>query len=156
MAAFTLRPATPADAEALCALHKASVRTLCLGAYSADEIEAWLRERDPQGVRHAMTQGGETVLVAECEGTVVGFVSIKEAVLFGLYVDPATGRGAGRVLLAAAEDEVRRRGATVLSLQATLNAVPFYRRHGFMRQHRSTMRRGGRDLAVLDMTKTLS
>ena len=46
--------------------------------------------------------------------------------------------------------------ASVLSLQATLNAVPFYRQHGFMRQERSTVRRGGRDLAVLDMIKTLS
>jgi putative acetyltransferase len=156
MAAFTLRAATPADAEALCALHKASVRALCLGAYTADEIEAWLREREPQGVRHAMTDGGETMLVAECEGAVVGFASIKETVLFGLYVDPARGRGAGRVLLAAAEDEVRRRGARALSLQATLNAVPFYRQHGFMRQERSTVRRGGRDLAVLGMIKTLS
>ena len=156
MAAFTIRPATPADAEALSTLHKASVRALCLGAYTADEIEAWLREREPQGFRHAMTDGGETTLVAECDGAVVGFASIKETVLFGLYVDPATGRGAGRVLLAAAEDEVRRRGASVLSLQATLNAVPFYRQHGFMRQERSTVRRGGRDLAVLDMIKTLS
>jgi putative acetyltransferase len=156
MAAFTIRPAAPADAEALCALHKASVRTLCLGAYTADEIEAWLREREPQGFRHAMTDGGETMLVAEHDGAVVGFASIKETVLFGLYVDPAKGRGAGRVLLMAAEDEVRRRGAGVLSLQATLNAVPFYRQHGFMRQERSTVRRGGRDLAVLDMIKTLS
>jgi putative acetyltransferase len=156
MAAFTIRPATPADAEALSALHKASVRALCLGAYTADEIEAWLRDREPQGFRHAMTDGGETRLVAEHDGAVVGFVSIKETVLSGLYVDPATGRGAGRVLLLAAEDEVRRRGASVLSLQATLNAVPFYRQHGFMRQKRSTVRRGGRDLAVLDMIKVLS
>jgi len=156
MAAFTIRPATPADAEALCALHKVSVRALCWGAYTADEIEAWLRECEPQGFRHAMTKGGETMLVAEGDGAVVGFASIKETTLFGLYVDPAKGRGAGRVLLAAAEDEVRRRGASVLSLQATLNAVPFYRQHGFMRQDRSTVRRGGRDLAVLDMTKTLS
>jgi putative acetyltransferase len=156
MAAFTVRPATLADAEALCALHKASVRALCLGAYTAAEIEAWLREREPQGFRHAMTDGGETMLVAEHDGAVVGFASIKGTVLFGLYVDPAKGRGAGRMLLAAAEDEVRRRGASVLSLQATLNAVPFYRQHGFMRQERSTVRRGGRDLAVLDMTKTLT
>ena len=156
MAAFTIRPATPADAETLCALHKASVRALCLGAYTADEIEAWLRDREPQGFRHAMAEGGETMLVAEHDGAVVGFASIKETVLFGLYVDPATGRGAGRVLLTAAEDEVRRRGASVLSLQATLNAVPFYRQHGFMRQERSTVRRGGRDLTVLDMTKPLS
>jgi putative acetyltransferase len=156
MAAFTIRPATPADAEALCALHKASVRTLCLGAYTADEIEAWLRDREPQGFRHAMTDGGETMLVAEHNGAVVGFASIKETILFGLYADPEKGRGAGRLLLAAVEDEIRRQGATVLSLQATLNAVPFYRAHGFMRQARSTVRRGGRDLVVLDMTKTLT
>ena len=137
-------------------MHKASVRALCRGAYTADEIEAWLREREPRGFRHAMTDGGEAMLVAECDGAVVGFASIKGTVLFGLYVDPATGRGAGRVLLAAAEDEVRRRGASVLSLQATLNAVPFYRQHGFMRQDRATVRRGGRDLAVLDMIKALS
>ena len=49
MAAFTIRPATLADAEALCALHKASVRTLCAGAYTAEEIEAWLRDREPRG-----------------------------------------------------------------------------------------------------------
>ena len=54
------------------------------------------------------------------------------------------------------EDLVRRSGAAVLSLQATLNAVPFYRKHGFMRQDRSVVRRGGRDLAVLDVTKALS
>ena len=77
MAAFTIRPATPADAEVLCALHKASVRALCLGAYTADEIEAWLRDREPQGFRHAMTDGGETMLVAERDGAVVGFASIK-------------------------------------------------------------------------------
>jgi putative acetyltransferase len=155
MAAFTIRPAGLADAEAMCALHKAAVRSLCVGAYTADEIEAWLRDREPAGYRHAMTDGGETMLVAERDGAVVGFVSIKQSMLSGLYVDPGRGRGAGRLLLEAAEDLVRWGGATVLSLQATLNAVPFYREHGFMRQDRSSVRRGGRDLAVLDMTKAL-
>jgi putative acetyltransferase len=155
MDAFTIRPAGLADAEAMCTLHKAAVRALCLGAYSAEEIDAWLSDRAPAAFRHAMTQGGETMLVAERDGVVAGFASIKGTVLFALYVDPARGRGAGRLLLAAVEDEVRRRGAAVLTLQATLNAVPFYRKHGFMRQDRSTVRRGGRDLAVLDMIKAL-
>jgi putative acetyltransferase len=155
MAAFTIRPAGLADAEAMCALHKASVRRLCAGAYTVQEIEAWLAEREPSGFRHAMTDGGETILVAELDGAVVGFASIKESMLLGLYVEPARGRGAGRLLLAAAEDHVRRQGGIVLSLQATLNAVPFYRRHGFMRRDRSTVRRGGRDLPVLGMTKAL-
>jgi len=155
MAAFTIRPATLADAEALCAVHKAAVRALCVGVYTTEEIEAWLREREPQGFRRAMTDGGETMLVAECEGAIAGFASIKDATLFGLYVDPTRGRGAGRLLLESAEDLVRRSGAAVLSLQATLNAVPFYRKHGFMRQDRSVVRRGGRALAVLDMIKAL-
>lgn len=155
MAAFTIRPAGPADAEAMCTLHKAAVRSLCAGAYTTDEIEAWLRDREPAGYRQAMTEGGETMLVAERDGAVVGFASIKQSLLFGLYVDPGQGRGAGRPLLEAAEDLVRRSGATVLSLQSTLNAVPFYRKHGFMRQDRSSVRRGGRDLAVLDMIKAL-
>ena len=50
MAAFTIRPARPADAEALCALHKAAVRTLCVGAYTADEIEAWFEATDVDGL----------------------------------------------------------------------------------------------------------
>lgn len=155
MAAFTIRPAIPADAEALCALHKASVRALCVGAYTTEEIEAWLREREPQGFRRAMTDGSETMLVAEGDAAVAGFAPIKGATLFGLYVDPARGRRAGRLLLESAEELVRRSGAAILSLQATLNAVPFYRKHGFMRQDRSTVQRGGRDLAVLDMIKAL-
>jgi|SRR5512139_3787188 putative acetyltransferase len=155
MAAFTIRPARPADAEALCALHKDAVRSLCRGAYTAEEIEAWLCDREPAGFRHAMAEGGETMLVAEHDGAVAGFASIKGTVLFGLYVDPASGRGAGGALLQAAEDEVRHSGAAVLSLQSTLNAVPFYRKHGYMREDRSTVRRGGRDLAVLDMIKAL-
>ena len=156
MPVFTIRPATPADAEALCALHKDAVRRLCLGAYTATEIEAWLREREPAGFRHAMTKGGETMLVAERDAAVAGFASIKGTMLFGLYVDPESGRGAGQPLLQAAEDEVRRSGAAALSLQSTLNAVPFYRKHGYMREARSTRRLGGRDLAVLDMIKSLS
>lgn len=155
MAAFTIRSAGLADAEVLCALHKASVRALCLGAYTTGEIEAWLRDREPAGFRHAMTEGGEAMLVAERDAAVVGFASVKGTVLYALFVDPAKGRGAGRPLLEAIEDRLRRDGATVLSLQATLNAVPFYRRHGFMRRERCTARRGGRDLAVLEMTKAL-
>ena len=75
MAAFTIRPATLADAEALCALHKAAVRALFLGAYSAEEIEAWLRDREPARYRHAMTDGGQTMLVAEFDGVAAGFAS---------------------------------------------------------------------------------
>ncbi len=95
------------------------------------------------------------MLVAERDGCRRGLRVDQGDGAVRLYVDPAGGRGAGRCCWRA-EDEVGGVAPAVLSLQATLNAVPSTAKHGFMRQARSTVRRGGRDLAVLDMVKTLS
>jgi ribosomal protein S18 acetylase RimI-like enzyme len=84
-----------------------------------------------------------------------GFASIRDGELLGLYVDPRLGRGAGCSLLAAVEDQVRTAGKKVLRLQSTPNAVAFYRKHGYMRGARGVVRRGGVELSVLDMQKTL-
>jgi ribosomal protein S18 acetylase RimI-like enzyme len=155
MKRFDVRRAVPTDAAILCDLHKASVRALCAGSYSAAQIELWLAPRSADDYRHAMTAGGETVLAATYADRVVGFASTKGAELLGLYVDPKLGRGAGCRLLAAAEEQARIAGKKVLHLQSTPNAVAFYRKHGYMRGARATVRRGGVELAVLDMHKAL-
>jgi putative acetyltransferase len=151
----TVRRAAPKDAQALDALHKASVRALCAGTYSARQIEAWLAGRGPADYCRAML-AGETMLVAERDGQVVGFACVKQERLIGLYVDPVRGRGAGPTLLRLAEQHVRDEGSAVLSLQATLNAVAFYQRHGFVAERKATVLRGGRELAVVDMSKRLA
>jgi putative acetyltransferase len=150
----TVRRAVPRDAQALDALHKASVRALCARAYSARQIEAWLGGRGPADYCRAMIDG-ETMFVAERNGQIVGFASVRADVLRSLYADPVSGRGAGSVLLRLAEHHVRDEGATVLSLQATLNAVTFYQRHGFLADRKATVLRGGLKLAVVDMSKRL-
>jgi len=150
----TVRRAVPRDAQALDALHKASVRALCARAYSARQIEAWLGGRDPADYCRAMIDG-ETMFVAERNGQIVGFASVRTDVLWSLYVDPVGGRGAGSVLLRFAEQHVRAGGAALLSLQATLNAVPFYRRHGFLADRKATVARGGLRFSVVDMSKRL-
>ena len=155
MKRFDVRRAVTADAAMLCDLHKASVRALCAGTYSSRQIDAWLAPRCADDYRRAMTAGGEVMLAATYADRVVGFASLRGAELLGLYVDPKLGRGAGGVLLAAAEEQARNGGEQILHLQATANAVAFYRKHGYMRGARGVVRRGGAELAVLDMRKAL-
>jgi len=143
------------DARAICDLHKASVRGLCAGIYSSEQIEAWLAPRVPDDYRNAMTVGGETMFVGQRAERMVGFASIKTSMLMGLYVDPDGGRGAGRILLQAAEGYARSDAVAVLSLQSTLNAVPFYERQGFSPDRHGTVLRGGLELPVVEMSKTL-
>jgi putative acetyltransferase len=155
MDAPVIRRARLDDAEGLCALHKASIRGLCAGAHSPQQIEAWLATRVADDFRHAMTVGGETILVAVRGARLAGFASTRAAELLGLYVDPDLGRGAGRVLLQAAEEHVRHRGVTALSLQATMNAAAFYERHGYSRDRDDAVMRGGHALPVIEMHKDL-
>ena len=152
--ACVIRRATAKDAEAICALHKEAVRRLCAGAYSAEQIEAWVGPRVPENYRKAMS-ADETMFVAERACRVAGFASLKDETLLGLYVDPTSGRGLGRQLLAAAAAEARGHGVAVLSLQATLNAVPFYRRHGYSVDRAGVVLRGGLKLPVVEMSRPL-
>jgi putative acetyltransferase len=154
MKRFDVRRAVTADAALLCDLHKASVRALCAGSYSAAQIELWLAPRSADDYRRAMT-AGEVMLAATYADRVVGFASTKGAELRALYVDPRLGRGAGAPLLLAAEEQARGTGEPALHVQATPNAVAFYRKHGYMREARGVVRRGGVELAVLDMHKAL-
>ena len=150
-----VRRAMLEDAVAICDLHKASVRGLCAAAYSSEQIEAWLAPRGAGDYRKAMTVGGETMFVGQRAKCIVGFTSIKASMLIGLYVDPDDGRGAGRILLQAAEAHARSSGTAVLTLQATLNAVTFYQRRGFSLDRHGTVLRGGLELPVVEMSKTL-
>jgi putative acetyltransferase len=154
MKRFDVRRAVTADAAILCDLHKASVRALCAGAYSAAQIELWLALRSADDYRRAMI-AGEVMLAATYADRVVGFASTKGAELLALYVDPKLGRGAGGTLLLAAEEQVRSTGERALHVQSTPNAVAFYRKHGYMREARTTVRRGGVELSVLCLRKSL-
>jgi putative acetyltransferase len=153
--ACIIRRATAEDAEAICVLHKVAVRRLCAGAYSAEQIEAWVGPRVAEDYCKAMSADGETMFVAERASRVAGFASLRGERLLGLYVDPTSGRGLGRPLLAVAEEEARGRGVAILSLQATLNAVPFYRRHGYSVDRAGLVPRSGLKLPVVEMSKTL-
>jgi GNAT superfamily N-acetyltransferase len=74
-----------------------------------------------------------TTVVAEAATVdgprVVGYgrLSRADGVVEAIYVDPAFARrGIGAALFAALEDDARARGLPGLTLEASLNSVPFY------------------------------
>ena len=125
-----IRRATPADAEAIAAVEVRAFRH----AYADLLDPQFLAELDPdvegQEWRDALAKDDRVVFVAELEGRVVGYASVREdGQLRTLYVDPfAQGAGVGTQLLAEAE----RAGARELEVfEANGHGRRFYEARGW-------------------------
>lgn len=141
-------------------LHRASIRALCAGHYSAAQLAAWIAVLHAD--RYAALRATRTMLVAmrADEPSPLGFgvVTPRESLINAVYVSPTTvGRGVGRALVAALEDVARSAGCSAIRLNATLNAVPFYQRLGFCAVGPGVQALpSGDELACMQMTKALS
>lgn len=150
-----IRRAGDPDAADVRGVHAAAVRTTCRSHYAPDQVEAWVAQF---GARADATRTDDA-LVAVVEGRVRGFAMLdcERAEVRAVYVHPDAGRrGVGDALLHVLERIARLRGLDALHLDASLNAVAFYARHGWVR-HGDTVRAfpGGRDIACVAMTKIL-
>jgi ribosomal protein S18 acetylase RimI-like enzyme len=113
-----IRQAGPAD--------EAALRQIDEATWTADSSPA--PPRSPDRPFFSDRTRPEDVLVAEADGAVIGYVHLEQASAIpsrqhvldvaGLAVDPAQrGHGAGRLLLEAAVDQARLRGARKLALR---------------------------------------
>ena len=127
------------------AAHFAAVRGVPPGHYAGAVLAAWSPE--PNDQRRAWLAGLVEQRDAVCEvavatnGAVVGFCLAfpGEARLQALYVHPRhSGRGIGAGLLRAVEARCHVAGAAKLELNASYNAVPFYRANGYADVHETT------------------
>lgn len=128
-----LRPANCKEIARLWALRTRAVAHACTAHYSAPVLAAWLAAPAPESLRRLVAQGG--AIVAEEDGALLGYAALDAASgeVDAVFVEPAQhGRGTGALLLAAIEDMARKAGHTRLFLSASLNAVPFYGRAGFV------------------------
>lgn len=150
-----IRRAEPDDAQAIWAVHRASVLGLSAQEYTPDQIAAWV-DVSPDEFRDAMTARGELFFVAEAAGEVVGFAAVRGEEARAVYVRPdAVRRGIGTRLLDAVEREVRSRGGGAVSCEASLNAVPFYEANGYVAGERHVRVVRGAGLPSVRMSKDL-
>jgi putative acetyltransferase len=101
-------------------------------SYSEKAMAVW--ESGPSPESYRISEAESVVLVAEVESEIAGFAeaSFETPELDKLYVRPAyQRRGVAGALLDAIERRVRERGVKSLSVEASLNAVPFYEQAGF-------------------------
>lgn len=128
-----IRRATPRDVPSICEMHNSSIRELCLGPYSQEQIDDWISALKPDGYIKAMEML-EFILAVERDIVGLSIFDPGKGELTALYVSPRhAGHGIGMMLVAEVEALAAEAGISRLHLNSTLNAVGFYERAGFVR-----------------------
>lgn len=128
-----IRRARVEDATKIRDLHVAAIRKTCAPDYTAEQIQAWSKDRKVERYRWAMEEGGEIMFVAVDQERVLGFSSCYDDEVCSVYVHPKfVAHGIGAMLLQAVEDEIKSIGYDEAFLNATLTAKNFYARYGWL------------------------
>ncbi len=153
----TIRKATLEDCSAILRIHASAVRAIPAGLYTIEEIEAWAVPREIESYRQAIQD--KEFYVADRGGGVVGFGVLNRyaQVIEALYVTAeAKGQGIGARLLLRLEERGRELGMETVGLNASLNAVGFYERAGYVAQEETTYRLAtGLEIRCVPMSKAL-
>jgi putative acetyltransferase len=154
---LALRPMLPADAPLAAEIFRASIAELTGDDYSEAQQEAWAAVADDEAA-FAKKLGGQLTLIATLGGSPIGFISLAGPDHIDmLYVHPAAaGQGAGAMLVDAIEKLAGARGASKLKVDASDNALEFFKKRGYVAQQRSTVMRGEEWLANTSMEKALA
>jgi len=158
MKSILIRRARPADVDDVQLVHTASIREGTGDHYPPEVVQVWVRAFIPANFPENIKK--KEFFVAELpDGRIGAFlvVNLRTRELDSLYVAPwAKGWGLGSYLLGYGEEVARLAGLTDLWLDASLNAVPFYTRHGWEEIGRHNRVRAGVEIPVVRMEKSLA
>lgn len=134
-----IRRAAIQDARAIHEAHMRSIREVCAPDYTREEVAAWGGREYREDIRLTAIKN-DHVWVIENQGKIEGYGHLimgsgekqGSAHVLALYLTPAViDRGLGHRLLTLMEDSAKEGGAKTMSLESTINSLPFYRSHGF-------------------------
>ena len=151
-----LRPFLPADTPLLAAIFIAAIEQLTGDDYSEAQQQAWASVADDEEA-FGRRLAGELTLIATLQNSPVGFAALKGADHIDmLYVHPgAAGQGVGAMLCDALERLAAARGTKSLSVDASDNALDFFKKRGYVARQRNSVTVNGEWLANTTMQKTL-
>ncbi|MBV1777300.1 GNAT family N-acetyltransferase [Burkholderiaceae bacterium DAT-1] len=151
-----IRRGRSSDASRLWELRRIALRQGAAGYYPADILMAWTGTAEPEALADHSEQHFHVMSDGE---TIWGCIALnlETSHIDAMFVDPArSGQGIGRQLMEHIFQFARASGKTHLTLEATLNAVPFYQSCGFIGHEISTYHSpAGYDLDCIPMRYTL-
>lgn len=129
---LTIRAYHVADAPALLALFRDTIRRINKKDYNPEQIRAWASD-DIDPIRWAERFVGRFVVVAESAGILAGFSELEaDGHLDRFYVSADhQGCGVGKAMLAELEAEAGRLNLKRLFTEASITARPFFEHHGY-------------------------
>lgn len=155
---YTIRRAQKTDGKGIWHVHTQAIRETCKSHYAPEEIEAWAGRLQPSS--YQMVIQSRELFVAEDNGTIVGFgqLYLPSGEVEAIYVLPRVVRqGIGTQLLCTLEERARVQGVKVLHLDASLNAVSFYKAAGFEPQREARHQlEPGVEIRCIVMTKSVA
>jgi len=150
------RKARRDDAQAVWDIRNAAIIAQCGSHYSSAELAIWTSGEMPADF---VQDVDDNWYVATSNGHVVGTgrIDLASGKVDAIFVQPDQMRtGVGRQVLQDLEKLALQAGLTELSLDATLNAAPFYRACGFVGNSVAKYESPrGIDLDCIPMTKKL-
>jgi putative acetyltransferase len=151
-----LRPFLPSDVPMLAAIFVAAIQESTGDDYSEAQQEAWAAVAEDEAA-FGKNLAGELTLIATIQNAPVGFASLKgNDHIDMLYVHPSVaGQGVGALLCDALERLASARGTKNLSVDASDNALDFFRKRGYVARRRNSVTVNGEWLANTTMQKAL-
>ncbi|MEO1015147.1 MAG: GNAT family N-acetyltransferase [Pseudomonadota bacterium] len=124
--------------------------------YTEHQRRAWV-PHPRKGADWAARLQGQRIRLAETDGRIIGFMSLRpDGYVDFAYIRPsARGRGVFRTLYDALEAEARRHPLRLLTTHASLMAAPAFAAMGFQVTQEETVPLGGARLRRFAMAKTL-
>jgi len=152
-----LRPYLPADTPMLAAIFVAAIQELTGDDYSEAQQEAWAAAAEDEE-QFGKKLASELTLIATLQNSPVGFASLKGPDHIDmLYVHPSVvGQGVGAMLCDALEKLAGARGTENLTVEASDNALDFFKKRGYVAKQRNTVTVHGEWLANTTMQKALA